>query len=82
MVQYGIQRQNSYNMDEKGFMLGVLGRSHRVFSKATWVKRGSLSSIQDGNRQWVTMLVTVCADGTSIPSGIILKAKNSNIRDN
>ena len=51
MVQYGIQRQNSYNIDEKGFMLGVLGRSHRVFSKATWVKGGALSSIQDGNRQ-------------------------------
>lgn len=35
ITQYNVQRQNSYNMDEKGFMLGVLGRSHRVFSKAT-----------------------------------------------
>jgi hypothetical protein len=51
MVQYNVQRQNSYNMDKKGVMLGVLGRSHRVFSKATWVKGGALSSIQDGNRQ-------------------------------
>jgi hypothetical protein len=29
----------------------------------------------------VTVLVTICADGTSIPSGVILAAKNSNIRD-
>jgi hypothetical protein len=45
MVQYKVQRQNTYNMGEKGFMLGVLGRSHRVFSKATWVKGGALFQV-------------------------------------
>lgn len=30
----------------------------------------------------MTVLVTVCADGTSIPSGVILKAKHRNLRDN
>ena len=32
MIEYDIQRCNSYNMDEKGFIISVLGRSKRVFS--------------------------------------------------
>ena len=33
ITQYDIEPGNTYNMDEKGFMIGVLGRSKRVFDK-------------------------------------------------
>jgi hypothetical protein len=32
MLQYDIQPHNTYNMDEKGFMIGVTMHSKRVFS--------------------------------------------------
>ena len=32
--QYNVLPSNTYNMDEKGFMIGVIGRSKRIFSKA------------------------------------------------
>jgi hypothetical protein len=33
---YHIEASHVYNMDEKGFMLGVIGRSKRIFSKASY----------------------------------------------
>jgi hypothetical protein len=34
MNEYSILLENTYNMDEKGFMIGCTGRSRRVFSRA------------------------------------------------
>jgi hypothetical protein len=65
--EYEIEQSNTYNMDEKGFMIGVLGRTKRVFSKQTWVKKGVREPIQDGNREWITVLACVCADGSALP---------------
>jgi hypothetical protein len=31
--EYNILPGNTYNMDEKGFMIGTTGRSKRIFSK-------------------------------------------------
>jgi hypothetical protein len=33
MEEYNVQPHNTYNIDEKGFIMGVTGRSKRVFSK-------------------------------------------------
>lgn len=81
MKQYDLLPRDTYNMDEKGFMIGVIGRSKRVFSKQVWVKKGVKAPIRDGNREWITILATVCADGSSLPPGIIYQAENGNIRD-
>ena len=81
IAEYEIEQRLSWNMDEKGFMIGVLGRTKRVFSKQSWVKKGVRAPIQDGNREWITVLACVCADGSALPPGLIYQAKNGAIRD-
>jgi hypothetical protein len=61
-------------MDEKGFMIGVTGRSKRVFDKLLFRQRQFKQSLHDGNREWVTLLATICADGSHLPPGIIFPA--------
>ncbi|KAI1676938.1 Tc5 transposase DNA-binding domain containing protein [Pyrenophora tritici-repentis] len=34
--EHGIDERNTYNMDEKGFFVGVADRRKRIFSKAVW----------------------------------------------
>jgi AraC-like DNA-binding protein len=34
MLEYEVEPENVYNIDEKGFLIGITGRSKRVFSKA------------------------------------------------
>jgi uncharacterized protein YndB with AHSA1/START domain len=80
MVQYEIQPYNTYNMDEKGFMIGVTTRSKRVFSRRQWERKEVRAALQDGLREWVTLLATVCADGTALPPGIIYQSDNSTLQ--
>jgi hypothetical protein len=39
IIEYGVEAQDTYNMDEKGFAAGVIGRSKRVFSKASYERK-------------------------------------------
>jgi hypothetical protein len=50
MEEQEILPENSYNMDEKGFMIGVIGRSKRTFTRAQWEKREVTAALQDGSR--------------------------------
>jgi hypothetical protein len=79
--EYGILPSNMYNMDEKGFLIGVIGSSHRIFSRRAWEKREVTSAVQDGNREWITTVACVGADGVALPPLIIFEAENGNLRD-
>jgi hypothetical protein len=36
MREYGFDKRNTYNMDEKGFFVGINSRTKRIVSKAIW----------------------------------------------
>jgi hypothetical protein len=60
-----------YNMNQKGFMLGTLKRSLRIFSKASWKAGKVKEAVQDGSREWITVMGCICKDGSSLSPGII-----------
>jgi helix-turn-helix, Psq domain/Tc5 transposase DNA-binding domain len=68
--EYGITPQDTYNMDEKGFAMGIMQQSH-VFVPAN--KKEAFIR-QDGNREWVSIIETISAAGESLPSYLIFKA--------
>jgi hypothetical protein len=75
--QYNVDARYIYNMDEKGFLIGVTSRQKRVFSKQLWEQKKVTASIQDGNREWITILATVCADGSWLDPGVIFEGKGA-----
>ena len=81
MEEHKIERRLTFNMDEKGFLIGVQNRSKRVFSKPVWVKDGARAALQDGNREWITIIPTICADGTTLPTSIIMCSEAYDIWD-
>ena len=38
--EYSIEPRHTYNMDEKGLAIGLVNKSKRVFSKASWKAKG------------------------------------------
>jgi hypothetical protein len=74
MAEYDVLPENTYNMDEKGFAIGVTGKTKRIFDKVLYHQKQFRQSIHDGNREWVTLLATVCADGSVLPPCIIYPA--------
>jgi hypothetical protein len=81
MEQYSIQPQNCYNMDEKGFLIGHLQKVRRIFPKALMQQQRLLGTSQDGSREWIPLIATICADGSSLPPALIYKAASSDLQD-
>jgi hypothetical protein len=68
----GIQPEDIYNFDETGFAMGLIS-SQKVVTRAEYYGRRRL--LQPGNREWVTTVEAICADGFSLPPCIIFKGK-------
>ncbi|KAJ5527353.1 hypothetical protein N7513_011512 [Penicillium frequentans] len=68
----GIQPEDIYNFDETGFGMGLIA-TQKVISRAEWYGRRRI--LQPGNREWVTAIEAISADGYSLPPCVIFKGK-------
>ena len=89
MAEHNIEAENIYNTDETGFLMGHV-QSRRVIEiirhprdedgrlfladlpELSW---RSGQTLQDGSREFATVICCICADGTFLDSAIIFKAK-------
>jgi hypothetical protein len=76
MREYNVEPHNTYNMDEKGFAISITKRTKRVFSKAVWEAKLRTAAIQDGSREWITLIACVCGDGSSLPPALVYDGKS------
>ena len=69
--KYGFQPHNMYNVDEKGFLLGVHNRAKVI------VRHGRRPPIEkiDGPRQWIIVVECTCADNSMLSPLVIYKGK-------
>lgn len=68
-------------MYEKCFLIGVIQEKKRVFSKAMREQGLLIGARQDGNREWVTVIGCIYANGSFLPPSIIYQATSGNIHD-
>ena len=68
-------------MDKKGFLIGVLSKIKRIFSRHQFKEKAIKQMIQDGNREWITTIAYIYADGSSLPPALIYQAVSGNIQD-
>jgi hypothetical protein len=72
IAKYGIQLDDIWNFDETGFMMGVISSGIVVTSSE---RRGRPKSIQPGNREWVTAIQAINAEGRAIDPFIVVAGK-------
>lgn len=72
IAKYGILLEDIYNFDETGFQMGVIATANVITGSE---RAGRPVCIQPGNREWVTAIESICADGTSIPPMVIFEGK-------
>lgn len=70
-ITHNLQPEDIYNIEEKGFMMGILGRTKVV----TKVARRNPRVTQDSKRELMSNLETICGDGSSMAPFLIFKAK-------
>jgi hypothetical protein len=73
--EYDVDARHIYNMDEKGFAVGVTSKTKRVFSKTLYQEKKKTAGLQDGNWEWVTILACICADGSEVDPAVIFAGK-------
>ncbi|KID96268.1 DDE superfamily endonuclease, CENP-B-like protein, partial [Metarhizium majus ARSEF 297] len=79
--EYDIAPCNTYNMDEKGFLMGVINKTKRVFTLNLKKQGKLLGASQDGSRSWITFLACICQDLTSLPPFLIYQGKAGQVQD-
>jgi hypothetical protein len=77
--EHKVEAENTYNMDEKGFMIGVIGRSVRIFDKQQYKLKQYKQASHDGNRKWVTVLASICGDGSALPPAVIYPSPSNEV---
>jgi hypothetical protein len=81
MEEYSIQPYNMYNIDEKGFLIGISTKLRRIFSRHSYENGFLKGASQDGNRDWITCLGCICADRTALPPALIYLADSSDLQE-
>jgi len=69
--KYSITTANTYNMDEKGFRQGISDRAKVICQRRERGMTGKMAT--DGTRELITVVETICGDGTVLSPLIIYK---------
>jgi hypothetical protein len=78
--KYNITGENIYNMDEKGFIIGLSNVVKRIMSLEA-LRSGRITNAQtDGNREFISLLAGICVDGTSIPPALVYKGTSHDLQ--
>jgi hypothetical protein len=73
--KYNIPVENIYNTDEKGIQLGVGKKVLAFFDR----DQKDVYNVEDGDRELVTIIETVCANGESIVPAVIFKGQRRDL---
>lgn len=76
ITEFKIPAENIYNMDEKGIQLGVGKRVAAIVDS----DQKNVYNIEDGNRESVTVIETICANGTALAPTVIFEGKKVDFR--
>jgi hypothetical protein len=60
-----------YNMDEKDSLTGRLQKTQRMFKKVSYRQSTLVGTGQDGGEEWITVVATICTNGTDLVNIII-----------
>jgi len=75
VAEFNIKPENMWNMDEKGVQLGIGAKVSAIVDR----DQATAYSVEDGNRELVTIIEAVCADGTALIPSVIFQGAWRNL---
>jgi hypothetical protein len=72
-AKYGILEDDTFNFDESGFIMGMISTGAVVTGSE---RRARPKSVQQGNREWTTVIQGINALGWAIPPFLIFQGKH------
>ncbi|QVM08619.1 hypothetical protein D8B26_008417 [Coccidioides posadasii str. Silveira] len=78
--QYNITLENTYNFDEKGFLLGSC-HALKCLVSIKALQAGKSVATQDGSWEFLSLLCSVSADGIALPPALIYQGESRDLQD-
>ncbi|PQE21698.1 pogo transposable protein [Rutstroemia sp. NJR-2017a WRK4] len=79
--KYDIKPRNTYNWDEKGFLIGIRRSIKRIMIYSSYDQGKATKAQQDGSREFITLLASICTDGTALPPILIYQGASGDLQD-
>ena len=79
--KYNITAENLYNWDEKGFIIGHASATQRIMLLEAFKSERIQYASEDGNREFISLLACISADGTALPPALIYKGDSLYLQD-
>jgi hypothetical protein len=70
-----------WNMDEKGFLISICQALKRIVSYKSLKTGLTRGVMQDGNREFISILASANALGRKMPLGLIYQSDSSDMQD-
>ena len=81
MQVHYIRPCNIYNINEKGFLIGICGSKHRIAFRAMLANEKLFGACQDRSREFISLVAYICADGTALSPTLIYVGKSRDLQD-
>jgi hypothetical protein len=70
-----------YNFDEKGFLIGLSRSTKGIVDIKALKSKRVLGASQDGSREFITLIASICADGSHLPPALIYQGTSHDLQD-
>ena len=74
--KYNLTAENIYNWDEKGFIIRLSQTTKRVMSKEAYDSRRVRQAVQDGSREFITLLACISVISKALLLALIYKGES------
>ena len=81
MEEHNITADNIWNVDKKGFLIGIGSKMRRIISREAYDQGRYRQTTQDGSREFVTLIACVSTLGDRIPATLLYKGKSRDLQD-
>lgn len=68
-------------MDEKGFLIGFSRTKKRIVGIEGLRSKRITGASQDGNREFITLIASICADGSALPPALVYQGESYDLHD-
>ena len=79
--RYHITADNTFNWDEKGFLIGHASSTQRIMSLEAYLSGRIQYASEDGSREFVSLLACIGATGTVLPPALIYRGDSGSLQD-
>ena len=78
---YHITANNIYNVDEKGFLIGIGSSMQRIMNRKAYETGRCCHSAQDGSREFITLIACMSALGIALSPTLLYKGQSKDLQN-